>query len=289
MVDMIIDGGMGLSASSSAAHVRRGARWDTLLGYLMAAGLCDRQLRVVKDMLVDISFGDIQVSICRSDGESHDLTIGCCATAAGLKKRLAGEWSIPASSLQLAIGSTCLCDSDLIAEFVSSTDRVVTAVVSCPRAFQDRDQSTLEDDKIPEKLQAVAGYMDEGQYQHLSMLWEQSCQLARESCQAAAFALARLSDGSVVVEGDRDMRETMKEARRFIRDVVLKRVEGWQVFKTLDNDKMRHVFQRLVSEAGCGDSTVPQLMNSIRRLAEEQYQQHAVSRVRRSTGGRFGA
>jgi hypothetical protein len=280
-----MDGSIGSFASSSAAHRRRGARWDSLLGYLMAAGLCERQLRDVEDMLVDITLGDIQISICCLDGDSHDMTISSCATAAGLKKRLAGEWTIHTSSLQLVIGSICLRDSDVIAEFVSSTDRVVTAVVSGPRALQDRDQSTQENDKIPEKLEAVARYMDEGQYQHLSMLWEQSCQSARESCQAAAFVLARLSDGSVVLEGDRVTRETMKDARRVIRDVVVKRVEGWQVFKTLDSDKMRYVFQRLVSEAGCGDSTVMQLMNSIRRLAEERYQQHAVRRVRRPTGG----
>jgi hypothetical protein len=280
-----MDGGIGSSASSSVVDRRRGARWDPLLEYLTAAGLCERQLRDVEDMLVDISLGDIQISICRLDGGSHDLTISCCATAAGLKKRLAGEWSMHTSSLQLVIGSTSLCDSDVIAEFVSSTDRVVTAVVCGPRALQDRDQSTQENDKIPEQLEAVARYMDEGQYQHLSMLWGQSFQLARESCQAAAFALARLSDGSVVLGGDRVTRETMKDARRLIRDVLVKRVEGWQVVRTLDRDKMRHVFQKLVSEAGCGDSTVSQLMNSITRLAEEQYQQHAVRRVRRPTGG----
>ena len=63
-------------------------------------------------------------------------------TTGGLKKCLAGEWAIQASSLQLAIGSTCLRDSDVIGEFVSSTDRVVTAVVSGPRAFHDRDVFT---------------------------------------------------------------------------------------------------------------------------------------------------
>ena len=71
----------------------------------------------------------------------------------------------------------------------------------------------------------------------------------------------------------------MKDARREIRDVVVKRVEGWQVSKTLDKYKMWHVFQRLASEAGCEDNTVSQLMHSIRRLAGEQYQQHAVRRV----------
>ena len=282
MADVITDGSIGSSASSSAAHRRRGARWDRLLGYLTAAGLCKRQLRDVEDMLMDISLRDIEISICRLDGgDSHDLTISRCATAAGLKKRLAGEWTIHTSSLQLVIGSTRLRDSDVIAEFVSSTDRVVTAVVSGSRALQDRDQSTQENDKIPEKLEAVACYMDEGRYQHLSMLWEQSCQLARESCQAAAFALARLSDGSVVLEGDRAARETMKNARRVMQDVVVKRVEGWQVFEMRHSDRMRHVVQGLVSEAGCEDSTLPQLVNSMRRLAEErQYQQHAVRRVR---------
>ena len=231
---------------------------------------------------MDISFRDIDISICRVDGASRDLTISCYMTAGGLKKRIAGEWAIQASSLQLAIGSTCLRDSDVIGEFVSSTDRVVTALVSGPRALQDRDEFTEVNDEIRMKLETVARYMDDGQHQHLMMLWEQSCQWAQESCQAAASALARLSHGSRVLEGDRTAKETLKDARREIRDVVVKRVEGWQVSKTLDNDKidkMRHVFQRLASEAGCEDNTASQLMHSIRRLAGEQYQRHAVRRV----------
>ena len=98
------------------------------------------------------------------DGEKHDLTISGHMTAAGLKKRIASEWAIQASSLQLAVGSTFLCDSDVIAEFVSSTERVVTAVVSVSRASQDRDQFTEVNDKIRVKLEKVAPYMDERQH-----------------------------------------------------------------------------------------------------------------------------
>jgi hypothetical protein len=284
IADMVIDAGDGSSACSSAAHRQVGARWDALLGYLTTAGLCQQQLRDVQCILVDISFRDIDISIWRMDGAPRDLTISCYMTVGGLKKRIAGEWAIHASSLQLAIGSTCLRDSDVIGEFVSFTDGVVTAVVSGPRALQDRDEFTEVNDEIRMKLETVARYMDDGQHQHLMMLWEQSCQWAQDSCQAAASALARLSSGSRVPEGDRTAKETVKDARREIRDVVVKRVQGWQVSKTLDNDKMRRVFQRLASEAGWEDNTVSQLMHSIRRLAEEQYQQHAVRRLRQPTG-----
>ena len=77
------------------------------------------------------------------DGGKHDLTISGHMTAAGLKQRIASEWAIQALSLQLAIGSTFLCDSDVIAEFVSSTERVVTAVVGASRVFPARDLSHL--------------------------------------------------------------------------------------------------------------------------------------------------
>jgi hypothetical protein len=164
MADMITDASNGSAARSSATHTQLGARWTALLGYLTAAGLCEQRLRDVQDILIDISwtallgyltaaglceqrlrdvhdilidisFRDIDISICRMDGEKHDFTISCYLTAAGLKKRIAGEWAIQASSLQLAIGSKYLRDSDVIAEFVSWTDRVVTAVVSVPRAL----------------------------------------------------------------------------------------------------------------------------------------------------------
>ena len=230
----------GLAASSSATHRQPGACCNVLLGYLEAAGLCEQQLRDVQQMLRDIPFQDIDISIWCMDGENHDLTISGYLTAAGLKKRLASEWAIQASSLQLAIGSTCLRDSDVIAEFVSSTDRVVTAVVV--RASQDRDQFTEVSDTIRAKLENVAPYMHEGQHQHLMTLWEQSCQGAQDSCEAAASALARLSNGLVLARmADPTAKETVKAARREIRDAVVKRVEGWQLGNTLDVDRMRCV------------------------------------------------
>jgi len=219
------------------------------------------------------------------DSEKHDLTISGYLTAAGLKKRIASEWAIQASTLQLAIGSTFLCDSDVIAEFVSSTDRVVTAVVSAPRAPQDRDQSTEVNDKIRVKLENVAPHMDAGQHQHLMMLWEQSCQGAQKSCEAAASALARLSNGLVQIQmGDRTAKETVKDARMEIRNAMVKRVEGWQVGNTLDSGKIRCVFERLALEAGCEDNTVSQLLNCARHLEEERHEQQTRRRVRGPAG-----
>ena len=118
MADMITAASTnGLAASSSATHMQLGAASDVLLGYLEAAGLCEGQLRVVQNMLRDILFQDIYISILRMDGEKRDLTINCYLTAVGLKKRLASEWAIQASSLKLAIGSTFLRAADVIAEF----------------------------------------------------------------------------------------------------------------------------------------------------------------------------
>ena len=287
MADMITPASTdGLAASSSAIHRPLGASWNGLLVYLEAAGLCERQLRDVQSMLRDIPFQDIDITILRMDGEKHDLTISGYLTAAGLKKLLASEWTIQTSSLQLAIGSTCLRDSDVIAEFVSSADRVVNAVVvRAPRALQDRDQFTEVNDTISAKLEIVAPYMDAGSHQHLMTLWEQSCQRAQESCEAAACALARLSHDLVLIPtGDRSAKDIVRAARREIRDAMVQRVQGWQLVNTLDLDRMRCVFERLASDAGCAEGTVSQLLNGARRLHEERHGQQAHRRVRGPAG-----
>jgi len=287
MADMITPASTdGLAASSSAIHRPLGASWNGLLVYLEAAGFCEQQLRDVQSMLRDIPFQDIDITILRMDGEKHDLTISGYLTAAGLKKLLASEWTIQTSSLQLAIGSTCLRDSDVIAEFVSSADRVVNAVVvRAPRALQDRDQFTEVNDTISAKLEIVAPYMDAGSHQHLMTLWEQSCQRAQESCEAAACALARLSHDLVLIPtGDRSAKDIVRAARREIRDAMVQRVQGWQLVNTLDLDRMRCVFERLASDAGCADNTVSQLLNGARRLQEERHGQQAHRRVRGPAG-----
>ena len=116
-------------------------------------------------------------------------------------------------------------------------------------------------------------------------LWEQSCQGAQESCEAAASVLARLSNGLVRIQmGDRIAKETVKDARREIRNAMVKRVEGWQVGNTLDSDKIRCVFERLASEAGCQDNTVSQLLNCARRFEEERHERQAHRRVRGPAG-----
>ena len=269
----------GPAASSSATHKQLGARWNGLLGYLKAAGLCEQQLQDVQGLVIDTCYQDIEISIWRMAGEKLDLTISGHLTAAGLKKRIASEWAIQVFSLQLAIGSTFLRDSDVIAEFVSSTERVVTAVVSA-RASQDRDQSTELNDLIRVKLENVKPYMGFGQHQHVMMLWEESCHRAQESCEAAACALAGLSRGFVQSRpGDRDAKDTVKAAKLQIRNAVVKRVEGWQVCHTFQSDKMMCVFERLVSEAGCDANALSQLMNGARRFEDE-----VRSRVRRPVG-----
>ena len=280
MANMITDASDGSAARISAARGQLGARWTALLGYLTAAGFCEQQLRDIQDILMDISFRDIDISIRRLYGEKHDLTIGRYVSAAGLKKRIAGEWAIQASSLRLAIGSKFLRDGDVIAEFVSSTDRVVTAVVSAPRALQDRDQSTEVNDEIRVKLENVASYMDELEKQYLMIHWEQSCRAAQESCEAAAAALARISKGLRIPIGDSIAIETVKDARNEILKAVLKRVEGWQLSNTLYSDKILGLSETLACEAGCRDPTVFQLVNTARRLAEERHGQQARGRVR---------
>jgi len=282
MADMITAASSnGPAASSSATHRPSGAASDVLLGYLEAAGLCEGQLRDVQDMLRDIPFHDIDISIWRMDGEKHDLTINRYLTAAGLKQRLAGEWAIQASSLKLAIGSTCLRDIDVIAEFLSSTDRVVNAVVvRAPAAPQDREIRACR-----AKLENVAPYMDEGQHQHLMGLWDQSCQGVQESCEAAACALARLSDDIVrIPRDDLTAKEIVKAARLEIRDAIVKRVDGWLLCDTLDIDRMECVFEALASEAGCDPDTVSRLFNGVRRLGGERLGQHARRRVRGRAG-----
>ena len=274
----------GPAASSSATHRQLGARWNGLLGYLKVAGLCEQQLQDVQGLVIDTCYQDIEISIWRMAGEKLDLTISGHLTAAGLKKRIASEWAIQVFSLQLAIGSTFLRDSDVIAEFVSSTERAVTAVVSA-RASQDRDQSTEVNDKIRVKLENVAPYMAEGQHQHLMNLWEQSCQGVQESCEAAACALARLSDDIVrIPKDDRIAKEIVKAARREIRDAIVKRVDGWLLYDTLDIDRMECAFEALTLEAGCCPNTVSQLLNGVRRLGEERLGQQARRGVRGPAG-----
>ena len=263
---MAVGGGVSLSRSS-AVYGQRGARWDSLLSYLAEAGLCEQQLRHVEDMLVEVCVGDIEISICRAGGSKHDLTIHGYETAAGLKKRLARDWAIQISSLQLLIGSRCLLDSDVIGEFMSSTDRVVTAVVSAPRALQDLQQSTRQIDKIefPPQLEAVAGYMDQGESQHLRMLWDHSSQWAGESCRAAALVLTRLMADNDDWDGNPAARERIKHARRLVRDVIVKRVEGWQLCERSDHDKMRSVFEVLALDAGWKAGTVIVMLNACAR------------------------
>ena len=271
----------GRASSSSAAHRPSGAGWHVLLDYLGAAGLCEQQLQAVQSMLGDIRFRDIDITILRMGGEQQDLTISCHLTAAGLKKLLAGEWILQASSLELTIGSRCLGDSDVIAEFVSSTDTVVHAVVvRVPGASRDRDECTEVNDKISAQLKNLAPYMDAGAHQHLVMLWEQSCQRARESCEAAACALARLSNGFVGRHMlDCGVKETVKAARREVRDAIVRRVQGWHLGNIFDPRKMACVFQRLALDAGCPHNTVSQLVSGARRLLEERHTQQVHGRI----------
>ena len=278
MAELTAVGGGVSFARGSAVYGQRGARWDSLLGYLAEAGLCDQQLRHVEDMLVAVCLGDIEVSICRAGGSKHDLTIPGYETAAGLKKRLARDWAIQISSLQLLIGSRCLLDSDVIGEFMSSTDRVVTAVVSAPRALQDLHQSTQQSDKIefPPQLEAVAGYMDQGESQHLRMLWDHSSQWAGESCRAAALVFTRLMADNDDWGGNPAARERIKHARRLVREVIVKRVEGWQLCERLDRDKMRGVFEVLALDAGWKASTVTMMLN-----AEARHRARAIRNVLR--------
>ena len=87
------------------------------------------------------------------------------------------------------------CDRDAIAEFVSSTDMVVTAVVGPSPPIHLRDEFFGVNDHIRLKLERVAAYMDKAQHQSLMMLWDESCQWVQASCEASVSALGRLSNG----------------------------------------------------------------------------------------------
>ena len=114
MADVISD---GAASSSLVASGQSCAGLAPLLGYLKQAGFCDQRLREVQDILINECFRYIDITISRMDGENLDFTISCYLTAGGLKKRLAGEWSVLKSSLQLVIGSTYLRDDDVIGVF----------------------------------------------------------------------------------------------------------------------------------------------------------------------------
>ena len=116
----------GLPSRGSFTQSGMGDRWKVLLVGLKTAGL-------LEDRNPPSSIRGIDIIIVRMGGQQLYLTICLSETAAGLKKHIASEWSISVSSLELAIGSMFLRDSDVIAEFVSSTDRVVTAVVGALR------------------------------------------------------------------------------------------------------------------------------------------------------------
>ena len=237
------------------------ARLAPLLGYLKEAGFCDERLRRVQDILIKECFRDVDITISRMGGEDFDLTISCYMTAGGLKKMLAGAWSVSASSVELLIGSRYLCDDDVIVESLTFTDRVVTAVVSAHEFSKVNEDIRLE-------LESVRDYMDEHQHRHLMVLWEQSCRWSHFSCEAAVSVFARLSDGFSIPKGDPHGKNRMKNARQLIRSVIVKRVEGWQVANTLERVKeMMGVYSRLVRDAGCPDTTVCQLLNTARYLS----------------------
>lgn len=122
LADMICRAIHGLPSRGSFTQSGVGDRWKVLLVGLKTAGL-------LEDRNPPSSIRGIDIIIVRMSGQQLDLTICLSETAAGLKKHISSEWSISVSSLQLAIGSMFLRDTDVIAEFVSSTDRVVTAVV----------------------------------------------------------------------------------------------------------------------------------------------------------------
>ena len=226
------------------------------------AGFCDQRLRKVQDILIKECFRDVDITISRMGGENLDFTISCYLTAGGLKKLLAGAWSVSESSLQLVIGSTYLRDDDVIVESLTSTERVVTAVVSA------YEFSEVNDD-IRSKLEIVRDYMDEHQHRHLMVLWEQSCRWSQFSCEAAVSVFARLSNGFSIPKGDPHGKNRMKYARQLIRSVIVKRVEGWQVANTLYADEILDVYSRLACDAGCPETTACQLLNTARHLSAE--------------------
>lgn len=294
--DMNTSVGTGLRAvSSSAADSRPGAGWGVLLHYLGVVGLSERQLEDVQSMLNDIRFQDIDISVSRMGGEPLDLTISCYFTAACLKNQLAGLWTIQSSSLQLAIGTRLLDDSDVVAAFLSSIDRVVDAViVRAPRLSRDRhgvmgsNTDSLFIDEVNLHLQNVACYMDAGEHQHLVMLWEQSCQCAQESCEAAACVLSRLSNptlGRYMFDGAAD--QLVKLARKVVRDAIVYKVQARYLINIPDFRKMSPVFQSLASYAGCPVDTVSQLLNGARQLSADRLARQE-ERPARQVHGRMG-
>ena len=117
------------------------------------------------------------------------------------------------------------------------------------------------------KLENVAKYMDEHEHRNMMRMWEESCQLAQESCEAAAGVLAHLQTD--LRDCGREKKESMKECRVMIRDALLMRAEGWQVRNTLVyHHEMSKVFRKLASEYDLEPFVVSQLMNGARRLQE---------------------
>ena len=135
-----------------------------------------------------------------------------------------------------------------------------------------------------ESLGSRAVYLqvcDEGAERFLpNVLWEQSCQAAQESCEAAASALAWLSNGLRIPIGEFVAEETVNDARNETSKAVVERVEEWRVCNTSYGDKNLDLSERLACEAGCRDLTVSQLVNIVRRLAELRHEQRARGMVR---------
>ena len=266
----------GRAATGSGAHLPLGAGWGALLNYLRAAGLCDRQLEDVHSLLGEIRFQDIDITISRMGGEPLEWTISCYLTVACLKKRLARAWTLQASSLQLAIETRLLDDSDVVSEFLTSTHRVVhVVVVHAPRLPGDRCGFTEFNDEVNLHLENVAPYMDAGQHRHLVMLWEQSCQFARESGEAAACLLSRLSNpvfGRYMF--DRAVKGLVRGARKVVRDAIVYKVQAWHLVNIRDFREMVPVFESLAEYASCPTDTVSQLLNGARRMSTEQLARH---------------
>ena len=122
----------------------------------------------------------------------------------------------------------------------------------------------------------MTAFMEDAKYNHSLKQYRQSCVLAEQSSVAAVSALATLVNAiDASSEKERNNKEKIKDARKNLRTVIVKRVYGWQLgFKETGEGRQRTdlapVFADLLAPTCLrGGNTRSQLLHGIRRVEQE--------------------
>ena len=204
----------------------------------------------------------IPIQISRVNGEMKQMQVHSNSVVGELRKSLCHEWNLCLSSLQLCVDDRVLRDWDVIGQCLNPSHNVVFSCVSTKESPpSDKVKS------VRASLERLSDIMHPVQHAQLLHREKESCLCAEQSCTYAVAALEILSDCKYP---DRATREMVKEAKRNLRNMILQRVEGWQLqeVSTRRIDEFDNIFDRLLHNTNCAKNTKSQLNNGIRKVSD---------------------